>query len=99
MEFENLVSSPRAVSDLSRLLGLHKVKPKDPKSPEKAITSSLSKACKLSKKVIIGLKPLLGDSTLLSEYMVIAAKFTAISGRIISKLGGNLDVKEDIETP
>ena len=98
MEFQNLVSSKKAVSELNRKLGLQKVKPKTGKSNEQVVSGHLSKACKFSKKVLKNLKSVIDDSSLISDYVATVGRFTAISEKIISKLGGDSSVKKDIET-
>ena len=98
MEFQNLVSSKKAVSELNKKLGLQKVKPKTRKSNEQVISGHLNKACKFSKKVLKNLKSAIDDPSLISDYVATVGRFTAISEKIISKLGGDSSVKKDIET-
>ena len=89
MEFENLSSSEKAIYGLKRLLGLQKVSPRASKDPTQVVIISLRKVYRLHRKVAKNLKKLLGDSTLVSEYLVAVAQLTGISERIITKLGGN----------
>ena len=98
MEFQNLVSSKKAVSELNKKLGLQKVKPKTRKSNEQVVSGHLNKACKFSKKVLKNLKSVIDDSSLISDYVATVGRFTTISEKIISKLGGDSSVKKDIET-
>ena len=99
MEFKNLTSSPEAISELNRRLGLHKVKPRNPKNQKEIIIHSLDRASKLSKKVLKSLKSIVSDPVLISDYVATVGRFTAISEKLINEIGGNLDVKEDIKTP
>ena len=89
MEFENLSSSEKAIYGLKRLLGLQKVSHRASKDPAQVVILSLRKVYRLHKKVAKNLKNLLGDSTLVPEYLVAVAQLTSISERIITKLGGN----------
>ena len=89
MEFENLSSSEKAIYGLKRLLGLQKVSPRASKDPAQVVIISLRKVYRLHRKVAKNLKKLLGDSTLVPEYLVAVAQLTGISERIITKLGGN----------
>lgn len=89
MEFENLSSSEKAIYGLKRLLGLQKVSPRASKDPAQVVILSLRKVYRLHRKVAKNLKNLLGDSTLVPEYLVAVAQLTSISERIITKLGGN----------
>jgi hypothetical protein len=98
MEFQNLVSSKKAVSELNKKLGLQKVKPKTRKSNEQVVSGHLNKACKFSKKVLKNLKSVIDDPSLISDYVATVGRFTTISEKIISKLGGDSSVKKDIET-
>ena len=98
MEFENISSTKKAVSDFSRLLGLQKVKTSNTVDRVQAIVNNLTKACKLSRRVLKKLRQVLEDPEDFSDYVATVGRFTAISEKIISKIGGNPDVKEDSKT-
>lgn len=98
MEFQSLVSSPKAVLELNRKVGLHKVKPKKTKSKEQVVFESLSRACKLSKRALKNLKLVIDDPELISDYVATVGRFTAISDKVLSKLGGEINVKENTKT-
>lgn len=97
MEFQSLVSSRQAVTEVSRKLGLQKVKPGNRKTVEQSLMGDLRRSCKLGKKVLKTLKTAIDDSSLISDYVASYGRFSAISENIINKLGGDSSVKENLK--
>jgi hypothetical protein len=97
MEFKNLSSTQKAISDLNKLFGVKSSVPK--KDKVSVVISYLKRSSILSKRVLKRLRSLIDDSELISEYVAVAGRFTVISEKIINKLEDNLYVKEDFKTP